>query len=1061
MENITYTFCQIFALLLKTTSNALPQCVTTKSASKPRYRQSINGSHTRRLGRPAVSPPQYSHSRFLLVLILFSSSMSAIPSFAAPTFTPLPDLSSDLATYNTSTKPPLTVACFGSSIGTLPNNSGKTICDTVTSSINNLINPGGGNTYNITEDNESVVGTVASQFPTAWNAMESKSITPSVCVFVYGMNDGAVAEYNSGQAFTGFLNGITSAVQKCTAAHADSIIITSPDGRSVSSTNTPKQISLPTDLPSVYPNIAAPPVNCGQLVPSCDQGIINVASSGTSIYSNLRFLEVNSAMRQLAAQTGSLLIDSQIVSYQTILGDVQSGQTQSQTEDAFYGPDPNNQVHPNAQGMTQFFTNAVTNTFAAIGNGIPTSTVLTGATTFGSSGLTVADPLSGSGSVVQQGSGTLLLLGKNTYTGGTIVNGGTIAIVDDSGLGAPSSSLTLSNGTLASYGMDVISTRSVTLVGTGTLSVPIPSFQLDMRGPISGDGSLIKNGPGILVLSGANTYTGGTSVLAGTLVVGSSSSLGSGALSLAAGTNFVMNSSATFANTANISGANTFSLNGNTVTWNGAITDGTAPGALNITGGGTLNLTAKNTYTGGTSVLAGTLIVGSSSSLGSGALSLATGTNLVINSSATFANAANISGASTFSLNGNTVTWNGVITDGTAPGALNITGGGTLYLTAKNTYTGGTSILAGSVILNGSLPGAVSVASGATFGGTGSVGSLTVTPGATLRLGNGSTPGTLTVAGNLKLTAGSTTVFHISPTAADTIIVSGAASLGGTLQIIGAGPEFIGQRYTVLNAAGGITGTFQTLSLGLGILGQIDYSGQNVYLTLKAQTITLPKDVQARNLVNTAAGLNAAIVKDNAYEALASISGQTGSALTASLSQLSGESNLGALANSFEMGRQFLDLLLSHFQEPDGYFNSGGTNATLSQGAQGLIQTYLGYTPHAQVRRPLEIWISGYGESQKSKGDAVALGTHDSTNEGQGIAIGADLQIGRQSSIGAALGWSKTNWSVTDNLGYGNGNMLQIGVRGGEPGRRKLYQCCIRLLALQIYNRSHCYVCRQ
>jgi len=154
--------------------------------------------------------------------------------------------------------------------------------------------------------------------------------------------------------------------------------------------------------------------------------------------------------------------------------------------------------------------------------------------------------LSGTGAVEKDGAGTLTLApaaaGGNSYSGGTTVNAGALAIGADSALGAPTGGLTLDGGTLLlNNALDLAATRPIAL-GTAGGVIDTQGFNTTVAQGISGTGSLTKLGTGQLLLQAPTTFTGGTTIGAGTLAVGdishSSATLGGGGpVSVAAGAN--------------------------------------------------------------------------------------------------------------------------------------------------------------------------------------------------------------------------------------------------------------------------------------------------------------------------------------------------------------------------------------------------------------------------------------------------------------------------------------------------------------------------------------------
>jgi len=138
--------------------------------------------------------------------------------------------------------------------------------------------------------------------------------------------------------------------------------------------------------------------------------------------------------------------------------------------------------------------------------------------------------IGGTGVVEKDGAGTLTLApsaaGGNTYTGGTLLKAGTLSVSADSALGGASGGVTFDGGTLQlGSSFDLSSTRAVTITSNGG-TIDTQAFQSTIAQGITGAGALTKTGTGTLVLDGVNTYSGATSVVAGTLVVGDASHTG-------------------------------------------------------------------------------------------------------------------------------------------------------------------------------------------------------------------------------------------------------------------------------------------------------------------------------------------------------------------------------------------------------------------------------------------------------------------------------------------------------------------------------------------------------
>ncbi len=122
---------------------------------------------------------------------------------------------------------------------------------------------------------------------------------------------------------------------------------------------------------------------------------------------------------------------------------------------------------------------------------------------------------------------------------------------------------------------------------------------------------------------------------------------------------------------------------------------------------------------------------------------------------------------------------------------------------------------------------------GGTLGGNGIAGNTTIN-GGTLSPGN--SIGTLTMAGNLVLTAASTYMVEVSPTTSDFTHVTGSATLGGATVAAQFAPgAYVGKRYTILTADGGVSGTFSgpvNTNLPTNFKSSLAHDGNNAYLDL-------------------------------------------------------------------------------------------------------------------------------------------------------------------------------------------------------------------------------------
>ncbi len=239
----------------------------------------------------------------------------------------------------------------------------------------------------------------------------------------------------------------------------------------------------------------------------------------------------------------------------------------------------------------------------------------------------------------------MVLASSNTYTGDTIINSGVLQLGDSNAVALSTVNVNVANGLAfspgigtfnagglagaASFALQDVNGNPVTLSAGGNGQSTMYS------GVLGGPGSLVKTGTGMLTLQGADSYTGGTQVVAGILQLGYPSALGTGGLAVDGGSLDLAGNSITVPSFSGAAGVVTNSFGGQVTltvdqftptTFGGTINDGQGLTALMMMGGGTLTLSGTNTYTGGTSIAAdgSVLIVTNNEALADGS-SLAVG----------------------------------------------------------------------------------------------------------------------------------------------------------------------------------------------------------------------------------------------------------------------------------------------------------------------------------------------------------------------------------------------------------------------------------------------------
>jgi outer membrane autotransporter protein len=630
------------------------------------------------------------------------------------------------------------------------------------------------------------------------------------------------------------------------------------------------------------------------------------------------------------------------------------------------------------------------------------------------------------GTLSIDGNSTLYLSGSGNGTynldGGVLRIGGSSLQANYNNFGG-SYTFNLGGGTIQVAGSALSADVNATLKDGTVSTIDTGGLGATWSGVLGGAGALRKAGDGSLMLTAANTYTGGTVVAGGTLNVANAGALGRGAVSLQAGSTLDFADSYVVANAINVSGDPTIHVaDGLTETFAGAITDGTASGDMVKTGAGNLVLSAANAYTGETVISEGTL-----SLVGNG--SLATSSRVNDNAMLDLAGAAG--GVALNSLAGNGVvnlgtrslsltnaadTFSGTIQ---GSGGLNVFGGHQV-LAGVNTYTGDTTVSTGELEVTGSIDQSTVRVQGGVLSGNGSVGGLVTSAGATLAPG-GQDIGMLTVNGNLSQTAGSTYAAQIGAVTSDRIVVNGTATIGdGAVLAIQRLPGTLftpGTRYEVLSASGGINGTYTVTGGDISAFYGIRPSYDSTHVFLDAvQDRAFADAAITRNQGRAAAaldslpvgnGLNAAVGNlASDAEARKAFDGLSGEIHAAAKTVLMDESEYVRAAST--------DRLRQAFCAPGGNDASSTRASAVGGDACHPDQTV--------------VWERAFGAWGHTDGSANEARLNQSTN---GVLIGADTALSDAWRVGALGGYDQTTFRLDTRGSNGTSDNYSLGAYAG------------------------------
>jgi len=374
-------------------------------------------------------------------------------------------------------------------------------------------------------------------------------------------------------------------------------------------------------------------------------------------------------------------------------------------------------------------------------------------------------------------------------------------------------------------------------------------------------------------------------------------------------------------------------------------------------------------------------------------------------------------------------------------GGLTKQGIGTLVLTGANTYSGPTLVNQGRLAINGSVSSDVTVNGSGILGGSGRVGSLTANSGGTVAPGN--SIGTLQVAGDVTFQPGSIYAVELSPTSSDRIVAGGKATLNGatvtlslenspTLLSTQQARSLLGNQYDILDAAGGINGSFGAVLPNYVFLGgSLAYAATGVQLMVERNGNSFASVGQTPNQRSVAAAAEQLGAGNPVYESL--LLAPTAATARQAFQQLSGEIHpaLGSLL--INDSRYLRDAVGDRLRQGGlydapteqnaqnnawfkvlgawGKVDGGHDNASYNSSINGLLAGVDGL-----IRDDTRLGLfTGYSDSSLNMGD----GTHSSASVDSfhlGAYLGHELDAVRL-SVGGSYSWHRLD--VKRDLQYG------------------------------------------
>ncbi len=607
------------------------------------------------------------------------------------------------------------------------------------------------------------------------------------------------------------------------------------------------------------------------------------------------------------------------------------------------------------------------------------------------------------------------------------------------------------------------------------------AFVSNFSGGIRNAGTILSNSASAISINFVSTFSGGitnsgtiqTSNFSGAAIsinavetflggVTNTGSITSSGIGIAIGDCFCGISifSGDVVNTGTITGAAGIFITGVATFLGGIVNSGTITGTssfgvfanspISVTNSGTISgLLAIELDAGGSSIFNSGTIIGTG---GTAVTFAGAGNTLTLGPGSVINGLVLASGSDTFQLGGSGAdSFDAGLIGPSAQyqgfSTFNKVGNSTWTLTGTNTLTLPWTVFAGTLNVTGSLPNSPFTVQAGTLSVDGTVGPVTLNAG--LLTGNGTlggltvnggtvspghSIGTLNVAGNASFGVGS--FYRVETTAggqSDLIRVGGTTTLtGGTVQALPQiGAYGASTTYTIVNSAGGVTGTYAGATSSLPyLIASLSYDANDVFLTLTRDTLFFQHQAATPNERAVAGALDRFATDNPLFLAAA---GLTGAATRQALDALSGEIHASVQTTLLDNSRFMRLAMLGRLRQAAF---AGAPDATAVLGYDGPTLAYQAPTPFPVKAAPLApvktpdfaFWTQAVGAWGSFDGDGNAASL---TRNLGGFFSGFDARFGEFSRVGLAGGYTRSSLSLGDRASSAGIDTAHLGAYAG------------------------------